>query len=178
MSSFHLNTSCVSRLPLICALFVFASACAGENPTVPSKAPETPISTAETVAAPAVSSQMKDTETASAEGSPAPSSADVMKRGAKLYKRCVSCHTLKEGERHKVGPNLWAVYGATAGMREGFSYSKAMKNSNIVWTDETLDAYIANPKKYMPGNRMTYTGLRKAQDRDALFTYIKAQTTP
>jgi cytochrome c len=101
-----------------------------------------------------------------------------MARGAKLYKRCVSCHTLKEGERHKVGPNLWAVYGATAGEKEGFAYSKAMKASGLVWDDETLSGYIENPRKYMPGNRMTYAGLRKEEDRKALLMFLKEATTP
>ena len=53
-----------------------------------------------------------------------------------------------------------------------------MKESGVIWTDETLSAYIENPRKYMPGNRMSYAGLRKAEDRAAVLAYIKAQTTP
>jgi cytochrome c len=120
-----------------------------------------------------------------ASSSPAPAPTQVVKakidplaRGAKLYKRCSTCHTLEKDGRHKVGPNMWDIYGATAGMKEGFAYSKAMKESGVVWTDETLDAYIANPRKYMPGNRMSYVGLRKAEDRAAVLAYIKAETTP
>lgn len=103
---------------------------------------------------------------------------DPLARGAKLYKRCASCHSLEQDGRHKVGPNMWDLYGSTAGMKEGFAYSKAMKESDIVWNDETLNAYIENPKKYMPGNRMSYVGLRKAEDRNAVLAYIKAETTP
>jgi len=102
----------------------------------------------------------------------------LMERGAKLYKRCQSCHTLEQDGRHKVGPNMWNLYGSTAGVREGFAYSKAMKESGIIWTDETISAYIENPRKYMPGNRMSYVGLRKAEDREAVLAYIKAKTTP
>jgi cytochrome c len=108
----------------------------------------------------------------------AKTAADPLARGAKLYKRCVSCHTLKEGERHKVGPNLWAIYGAAAGKKEGFAYSKAMKASGLIWDDETLGGYIENPRKFMPGNRMTYAGLRKEEDRKALLLYLKDATSP
>jgi len=73
---------------------------------------------------------------------------------------------------------MWNLYGSTAGVREGFAYSKAMKESGVIWTDETLSAYIENPRKYMPGNRMSYVGLRKAEDREAVLAYIKAKTTP
>jgi len=59
------------------------------------------------------------------------SSLTPMERGAKLYKRCKACHTLDEGGKHKVGPNLWDVYGAKAGAKDGFKYSKVMDASEI-----------------------------------------------
>lgn len=98
--------------------------------------------------------------------------------GAKVYKKCRTCHTLDEGGRHKVGPNLWAIYGQTAGTKEGFAYSKAMKESGIVWDEATMDGYLENPTKYMPGNRMSFIGLRKKEDRDNLQAYLKDVTTP
>ncbi|WP_371397080.1 cytochrome c family protein [Fretibacter rubidus] len=103
---------------------------------------------------------------------------DPMARGAKLYKRCQSCHSLEQGGRHKVGPNLWAIYGAVPGSKEGFKYSAAMSSMDIVWNDETLSGYLENPRKYLPGGKMAFAGLRKAEDRDAILAYIKAQTTP
>lgn len=104
--------------------------------------------------------------------------ADPMERGAKLYKRCQTCHTLGAGEKHKVGPNLFGIYGLKAGSMEGFAYSKVMESSDIIWDDDTLSAYIENPRKFMPGNRMSFAGLRKPEDRKAVLDYMKAKTTP
>jgi len=101
-----------------------------------------------------------------------------MERGAKLYKRCKACHTLEEGGKHKVGPNLWNVYGAKAGSKEGFNYSKAMAASEVIWDDTTLDAYIQKPSTFMKGNRMSFVGIKKAEDRDAVLLYMKSKTTP
>jgi len=106
------------------------------------------------------------------------SALSPIERGAKLYKRCKACHTLEDGGKHKVGPNLWAVYGAKAGSKEGFNYSKVMAASDIVWDDTTLDAYIKKPSEFMKGNRMSFVGIKKQEDRDALLIYMKAQTTP
>jgi len=101
-----------------------------------------------------------------------------IERGAKIYKRCRACHTLDEGGRHKVGPNLWDVYGAQSASKEGFAYSKAMKAANIVWDEETMDGYLEKPSKYMPGNKMTFIGLKKQEDRDAVQAFMKSKTTP
>lgn len=107
-----------------------------------------------------------------------PTNADPLARGAKLYKRCQTCHTLEDGGRHKVGPNLWAVFGSTAGTREGFAYSSAMSESGVIWNMETLSGYIENPRDYMPGNRMSYAGLRKAEDREAILAFMQRETQP
>ena len=99
-------------------------------------------------------------------------------RGARIYKRCRACHTLDEDGRNKVGPNLWAVYGAEAGAKEGYAYSKAMKTSGIIWDQETMDAYLKRPADYIPGTKMSFIGLKKQEDRDAVQAYMRAETTP
>jgi len=106
--------------------------------------------------------------------------ADVtpMERGAKLYKRCIACHTLEDGGRHKVGPNLWNIYGQKAGSKDGFKYSKVMASSDVIWTEETMDGYLTKPSTFMKGNRMSFVGLKKQTDRDAIQLYLKAETTP
>lgn len=103
---------------------------------------------------------------------------DPVKRGAKVFKKCRACHTLEENGRHKVGPNLWDFYGKKAASKEGFSYSKAMQASDIIWDETTLDGYLKRPSDYMPGNRMTFIGLKKQSDRDAVQAYLKDKTTP
>ena len=114
---------------------------------------------------------------APAPASPAPATAMTeLERGAIIWKRCRACHTLGEGERHKVGPNLWGVFGQSAGAREDFNYSRAMKAAGLVWSDETMDAYLEKPNDYIPGNRMTYAGLRKPEDRAAVIAYLRSET--
>ena len=97
-------------------------------------------------------------------------------RGQVLYKRCRTCHTLEQDGRHKVGPNLWGISGAKAGAKEDFKYSAVMAESEIIWTDENLDAYIEKPAAFMPGNRMSFVGIRSPEDRAILIEYLKANT--
>jgi len=101
-----------------------------------------------------------------------------MERGEKLFRRCKACHTLEDGGRNKVGPNLWALWDSKAASRDGFAYSKALIASDITWNDETIEAYIKKPKEYVPGTRMSFIGIKKEQDRADLLLYLKAQTTP
>ena len=78
------------------------------------------------------------------------------KAGEKVFKsQCTRCHTIDEGGKDKVGPNLFGVFGGTAGVRAasfGKRHSKAMKASGVVWNEETLEGFLANPKKFMPKN--------------------------
>jgi len=98
--------------------------------------------------------------------------------GQKVFKRkCKTCHSLKEG-KNKIGPSLYGLFGREAGTAEGYRYSKAMKNSGIVWDDRVLNVFIAKPKLTVPKTKMSFRGIRKEEDRKALIEYLRGATKP
>ena len=94
-------------------------------------------------------------------------------RGRRLFNECAICHTAKQGDPHRVGPNLFGIVGQEAGKQDGFAYSQALADSGLVWTEENLDAYIENPQGFIRGNRMAYAGQRDAERRADLIAYLK-----
>ena len=108
-------------------------------------------------------------------------------KGEKLYMgflHCKNCHSLEPGET-KIGPTLAGIFGRKAGSVEGFNrYSEAMVNSGIVWDAETLDAFLKNPKEYIPGNEMfkgqprAVGGVSSAQYRADLIAFLRIATAP
>ena len=96
--------------------------------------------------------------------------------GRKAFVQCQACHTLKPGDKHLVGPNLSGLFGSISGTKPGFKYSKDMVEKAIVWTPETLDAYITSPRKVVPKGTMAYAGMRSAEKRQALIEYLQKET--
>jgi cytochrome c len=95
--------------------------------------------------------------------------------GEKVFKKCAACHSVELDGPNKVGPNLHGVVGRTTGTLEGFKFSDAMVKAGEeghVWTPEELDIYLANPKKAMPGNKMTFAGLKKPEERADVVAYL------
>jgi cytochrome c len=94
--------------------------------------------------------------------------------GEKVFNQCKACHTLQEGQ-NRVGPSLKGVVGRKAGEVAGFNYSAPMKSSNMTWTPENLDKYLADPKSFIPGNKMAFAGLKKPEDRANVIAYLQQQ---
>ena len=97
--------------------------------------------------------------------------ADPVK-GRKVFKKCVACHSLQEG-KNKMGPPLNNLLGRKAGSVDGYKYSKAMKNSGVVWDEESLDKFITKPRKFIPKTKMSFRGIKKKSLRDDLISFLK-----
>jgi cytochrome c len=99
-----------------------------------------------------------------------PSRAQPQEDGKTLFaKRCGGCHAL---DRDKEGPRLGGVYGRTAGSVDSFEYSDALKKSQIVWTDETLERWLTDTEKLVPNNNMTFH-VEKPDERLAIIAFLK-----
>ena len=106
--------------------------------------------------------------------SPALASGDV-EAGKKVFKKCVACHTIDGDTKKKSGPSLDGLYGRAAGTVEGFKYSKAMVAAGAegwIWTTENFEAYLANPRKAIPKNKMAFAGLKKEDDIKNVEAYL------
>jgi cytochrome c2 len=93
-------------------------------------------------------------------------------RGEKRFEDCVACHRLQAGE-NEVGPSLHGVFDRKAGELADFRFSPALKRSGITWTAQSLDAFLADPQKVVPANRMPYAGMLDAGDRADLIAYLQ-----
>jgi len=94
-------------------------------------------------------------------------------RGEKLFQECRACHSVERGATGAMGPSLYGVFGRKSGSLDDFRYSPAFKRSDIVWNAQTLSAYIADPQKAIPANRMPYAGLPGERDRADLLQYLQ-----
>ena len=92
-------------------------------------------------------------------------------RGEKRFEECVACHALEKG-KESVGPDLHGVFGRKAGEAADFRYSPALKRSGIVWSEQTVDTFIADPQAVIPGNRMPFAGIPDAAARADLIAYL------
>ena len=102
-----------------------------------------------------------------AEGDPA--------AGKKVFNKCKACHVV-DAETNRVGPHLVGIFGREAGSVEGFKYSSAMQGSGVVWDEVTIAEYVADPRGYIPKNRMAFPGLKKEDDIANLVAYLQEAT--
>lgn len=112
--------------------------------------------------------------------SPAPVAAQEIgdaARGEKIFAQCQFCHQVGKGAENRIGPHLNGLFGRRAGSLDGFDYSKGLARAGsdgMVWTAETLDVYLENPRSLVSGTRMSFGGLKTRQDRDDVLAYLRA----
>lgn len=99
--------------------------------------------------------------------------AQDVEKGANVFKQCLACHSIGEGAKNKIGPELNGLDGRQSGSAPGYSYSDANKNSGIVWNETTFKEYIKDPRAKIPGTKMIFPGVKGEQQVDDLWAYIK-----
>ena len=161
------------------ALGAAQAAAAGSAPATAAPAAAEPAAAAPAAAEPAAAAPAA-AEPAAAPAADAGAVAPIAERlltadldaGAKVWLKCKACHRV-DG-KNGVGPALNGIIGRTTGSVEGFKYSDANKNANVTWTVEQLDVYLTDPKAFMPGNKMTFVGLPKPEDRANVIAWLQA----
>lgn len=98
-------------------------------------------------------------------------------RGEQQAQVCKACHSLGRGGPNMIGPALYGIFGRKAGTRSGFVYSASMSNADFVWTPEAMNAWLAQPGKFLPGNQMMVANVSGQADRDNLIAYLLNVTT-
>lgn len=101
-----------------------------------------------------------------------PAAAASAAAGQAVFNRCKICHTIEPGGRSVVGPNLHGIFGRKAGSLPNFAYSPAMKQSGVVWDDDTLTKYLHDPKQFLPGDRMAFPGIKDEDQLADLLAYL------
>jgi cytochrome c len=96
-----------------------------------------------------------------------------IERGKEAAKRCTMCHTFTKDGKNKVGPNLWGVFGAKKTYKIDYSYSKAMQNKGGSWNYDELFKFINNPKKFLPGTKMSFAGYTNPQEIADVIKYLE-----
>ena len=99
--------------------------------------------------------------------------AQDVENGANVFKQCQACHSIGEGAKNKIGPELNGLDGRTAGAVPNFTYSEPNKKSGIVWNEESFKEYIKDPRVKVPGTKMIFPGVKNEQQANDLWAYIK-----
>jgi cytochrome c len=105
--------------------------------------------------------------------STAAASAQDVAAGEQSFKKCLPCHSVGEGAKNKVGPELNGLDGRKAGTTEGFNYTEANKNSGLTWDESVFKDYIKDPRAKIPGTKMVFAGIKNEQEVNDLWAYLK-----
>jgi cytochrome c len=101
--------------------------------------------------------------------------ADVA-RGETIFKKCAACHTIDKGGPNQLGPNLWGMIGEPIGKGHGYAFSEALASKGGTWDFNNLSEWLANPKKFAPGTKMTFAGLSKPEDRADVIAFMNTKS--
>ena len=93
------------------------------------------------------------------------------------FAKCAPCHNAEQGGNHGLGPNLCGASGSRAASKPDYRYSPAMKESGLVWDFATLDRFLENPRAVVPGTKMTFSGLKRPEERKAVIAFLKLRSS-
>ena len=102
-------------------------------------------------------------------------SADPAK-GEQVFKKCAACHNADKGGANALGPNLWGMMGEPVGKGHGFPFSDALASHGGTWDWNTMSEWLANPKKFAPGTKMTFAGLGNPEDRANVIAFLNSRS--
>ena len=105
--------------------------------------------------------------------STAAASAQDVTAGEQSFKKCLPCHSVGEGAKNKVGPELNGLDGRKAGIAEGFNHTEANKNSGLTWNESVFKEYIKDPRAKIPGTTMVFAGIKNEEEVNNLWAYLK-----
>jgi cytochrome c len=168
----------MKHLALLIATGLIVSACSpASQPAASGPDTATAAGTPAAATAPATSTAAPSAEDSKILASlPAPYNEGNLDAGRREFAKCKSCHVIEAGAGNRVGPNLHGLFGRKAGALEGFQYSDAVKNAGFVWDAGQLDSWLKDPKGFLPGNRMSFVGVKDEIKRRDLIAYIKVES--
>jgi cytochrome c len=95
-------------------------------------------------------------------------------KGEKVARKCVACHSFKKGAKNKIGPNLYNIMGRKRATTVGYNYSKALKQIGGRWGFSDMDKFLLKPKKFLPGTKMSFKGIKNPSDRAAIIIFLRS----
>ncbi len=153
---------------LVALALTLVASCGGETGDSAKTAPS-PLLTAATIGGQSIL-------TAREYLSQAPYAAADLRDGENQARICTACHSVAKGGANMIGPNLYGFFGKQVGTVDGFGDSKAIENADFVWTPRVLDAWLVQPGRFLPGNRMSFAGVGNADDRADLIAFLLQAT--